>query len=1019
MITTVRNNAINRPSAVAVIDGDNRVTYHALWKQSSLLAHSLEQFGLSWEEPVGILFGPGLKTIMAQLAVLQVGGTCVPLDPQLIPERRLESMLEDVGVKTVIAEHVLPESFQVYRQVSADVSANLEGIAPLDFSEPLSHNHRTHILFTSGTTGQPKPVQIESHSIMHLATKAPVTPLEHTDKVAAFNNPGFDLSLFEIWVTLLGGATAVVVPHDVATDPGSLGPFLKAAGVTVLTTTAAVFEIIALSAPGTYSDLRHVLTGGNVANSKALLAVLADRPPGFVWNTYGPTECTNMSTMHLVTENEVHRRAVSIGRPIGDVELYLLGEDQKVILDAEVTGEIYIGGPGLSRGYLNRPRENPARFLTLPKSVLTGESTHDSSNIRLYRTGDIAQWRQGSGCLEFKGRLDNQVKLNGFRVELEEIESILRSHECIIAAIAVFQRQDTQYSMTSITAFLKAAEGRKVDLEELMQFCHLRMPMYMSPRDLVVVNEFPINSRGKVDRDALMANYMQGLCQKQSHDGYSKHRLGVSPNGISEALTIVQGIWTEILGVSEVTNDDDFLRHGVTSIQTAAMIALLKDRLGQSITMRELYQHRTPEALARRVSTRLRHIEALDQTNEWLMQAESVDRLQSNHPGPVKSAGRIFLTGATGFVGAHLLRALLDREAVIKVVCLVRPNGTKSPAQRLQANLERYDLWPGALDFRNKVEVVEGDLSLERLGLPEAKYSWLTNWTDTIFHLGAKVNFCDTYEQHFEPNVMGTSNMLRFAVTGRRKTFHYFSSIDVWGGTGFILGTTAVDEDECLKKHIHALRYDTGYAQTQWVCEQMVRNMRESGLPTIIYRAGFVIGNSGTGVSNPDDLFGRFIVSCIKMKTFPYLDIRMEWVTIDYMIEAVLHIASSDKNLGRSYHILSPDPMSSANMEKTCAIINEAGYRVRMVGYAEWVEQVDAWRRTEGSNPVAPLLPAMLEPVLGPYTRWEIGQYSPHYRASNTIEALRDRPDVVYKPLDAAILQKHIDWWNRKGFYDI
>ncbi|GLA77602.1 hypothetical protein AtubIFM55763_009792 [Aspergillus tubingensis] len=311
--------------------------------------------------------------------------------------------------------------------------------------------------------------------------------------------------------------------------------------------------------------------------------------------------------------------------------------------------------------------------------------------------------------------------------------------------------------------------------------------------------------------------------------------------------------------------------------------------------------------------------------------------------------------------------------------------------------MEKYDLFPDSLELSQKILVLEGDIGDEQLGLGPAQFNWL---------------------EHHRDNIKGTRNVLNAAALGRRKAFHYMSSIDVFGSSGMILGTRSIPEDSPLINHLPALRYDLGYGQSQWSAEAMVRRMQEKGPPIAIYRPGFIIGDSVTGASNPDDFITRWIVGCIEMGTFPrVVDMRFEYCTIDFVCSSVLRIASENKNLGQAYHILSPDRTKSLTVEDTITLLHEAGYPVRMIDYSDWVEQAVKSGTSEGS--LAPLMPVLQERVLGELTRWECAQFSPVYECTNTVRALAGCPEAQYKPFTIDVLRRCTAFWKRKGFSDV
>ncbi|CAG8908165.1 unnamed protein product [Penicillium egyptiacum] len=312
-----------------------------------------------------------------------------------------------------------------------------------------------------------------------------------------------------------------------------------------------------------------------------------------------------------------------------------------------------------------------------------------------------------------------------------------------------------------------------------------------------------------------------------------------------------------------------------------------------------------------------------------------VDDIELVPQGEANTEGRVFITDVTGFAGAHLLHRLMQRPSVKQIARLARRKKGLSAVTRIQQTLKRYDLWPSAFDQTQKLLVLEGDLADHELGLGTEKFTWLANWASYI------------------SNVKGTCNALRLASAGRRKAFRYMSSIDAWGPTGGVLGTKELYEDEPLERHIDCLRYDLGYSQSQWTAEAM---------------PGFIVGDSKTGTNNPDNFFPRLLVGCIQLGAFPRIDQRLEYVTVGYIIDSLMHIASDNNNLGKSYSLLSPDVRQSVDVEGTCAMLNKAGYDVKLVYYEEWVEQLS---KMPEDGPLAPLMPMFQEKVLGRLTRCE------------------------------------------------
>ncbi|RAK83815.1 NRPS-like enzyme [Aspergillus costaricaensis CBS 115574] len=890
--------AQKHPDAMAVLDGYQTRTNGQLLARATCLADRLQMKDkVEAEEPVGILLSPGLSQVVAQVAVRLVGATCVPLEPNQPPKRICE-LLRDVAVRRVIIEDLSTNRYQGF------------DLYPMGHLEPALFRHgshlvtqkvchqkedgRSHILFTSGSTGKPKPVQIQTSSILHLAMENNMTPLSHTDRVTAFNNPGFNLSLFEMWATLIARGTIVVLPKGVATDPSRLLAFLTETRASVMIIPTALFDVIASTAPNAFRTLRHVITAGEAVNPRAL-----------------------------------SRKVASMAKYV------LAGRESQLAIST--------GAVRMRKGFIQVLI--PHRY-TKGTGITDRTTVAGRSSVELYRTGDIGHWRRDKpGFLDYIGRRDTQVKHQGFLVELEEISRIMESS-----------------------------------------------PLVESRSELVTT--FPLTANGKVNLQALLDSYAQG--PRKGEAGRKRRIVNgtcISTNG-KDTRSALARIWEELLQVSHPTPEQDFFLLGASSIQAAALIALIQHRLERLITMDELHAHSRFSSLCDLLDTGQtpvedRHKNAPDHTSIWANDVDIVDDIPLAPDWDSAAEGRVFLTGATGFVGAHILRRLIERPGVKQIACLARARNGQSAVARMQKAMEKYDLFPDSLELSQKILVLEGDIG----GLGPAQFNWLVDWART-------------------------RNVLNAAALGRRKAFHYMSSIDVFGPSGIILGRRSIPEDSPLINHLPALRYDLGYGQSQWAAEAMVRRMQEKGLPIAIYCPGFIIGDSVTGASNPDDFITRWIVGCIEMGTFPRIfNMRFEYCTIDFVCSSVLQIASENKNLDQAYHIMSPDRTKSLTVEDTITLLHEAGYPVRMIDYSDWVEQAVKSGTSEGS--LAPLMPALQERVLGELTRWECAQFSPVYECTNTVRALAGCPEAQYKPFTIDVLRRCMEFWKRKGFYDV
>lgn len=998
------------PSSLAIEDGSRSLTYNDLLEKADTLGHVIKEH-LSEPEPeeaIAIISGPSIDMVIAQVALLRLNLTSVPLDSGL-PKLRIQEMLDDIKVRYAIATphfedlnlSIIPmptEACKIHREGSSSIRASLK------------ETSRSHILYTSGSTGKPKAVQIMSNSLIRLAQSTMVTPLKMTDRVALINNSGFDISLFEVWATLLSGATIIVVPRQTVIDPFAFRDFIAEKNLSVVFLTTSLFNATALACPPAFNKVRDVFTAGEIASPLAMRTVLeSGGPPERLWNTYGPTETTTFSTIQLVTLKEAQGQRIPIGQPTGDT-VFLLDENLMPITTDETLGEIFVSGPGISPGYFRRPMETAANFLNIPGENL-GLDTQEI--VRLYKTGDMAQWREySSKTLDFIGRVDRQVKQDGFRVELEEVEQTLLSSDWF-TTVVVQQLQTNEQVEPFLVAFvLSRVTG--IPKRRIFKWASDRMPPHMVPQDIMFCSSFPLTPNNKVDAKALEMKYREGYidAQKKARDDTRD----------SEFIAMVRDLWSSLLGIPVINDEDDFFVLGGSSIKSATLISKLRMKMGKTISMRALHQNSRFVEFVAYLNEFAEGTVATHQSEQWKKDSYMADDLNiitgETPEWLSENEGRVFMTGATGFVGVNFLTRLLRHPLVKEVVCLVREKNNTTPRTRVEQVMKKYNLWEGNDLTFSKLTTIDGDITKERLGLSQDNFSWLANWASIVFHLGAKVNFCEPYEAHFEANVLGTKYALQLATSGRRKSFHFTSSIDAWGPNGLILGTRRCLEDETLEPNLKGLPYDIGYAASKWASEQMVRRTRDRGLPAAIYRPGFVTGDSKSGAGNPDDFFARLMVGSIQIGAFPHLPRqRMEYVTADYVCDAMLHIASHNTNLGQSYSLVAPNPADSVNLEKTVNVINDAGYPVASIPYWDWVNRLHDPKNA--SNPLMPLMPLLQEKVWGDLTRFQTSQDTPHYDSTNTVAALADTPDIGYIPFSSEQLNRFLNFWSDKGFYHV
>ncbi|GFF79893.1 hypothetical protein IFM61392_10262 [Aspergillus lentulus] len=993
---------VDDPSAVAIVDEQGQsLTYEALHERAIELAQVLTREAFDAEERVGIVVQHGLWDAVTQVAIIYTGGTCVPLDP-LLPDQQIIDRLKPLGTRYVLVDEVnnkrnLPFALlpvELRRQHCKSFSTQ-----PSHFPVPTTMAHCTHLIHTSGTTSEPKAVQIAARSIAHVAHHTPSEPVRKSDVVGHGNSTSFDVALFDIWAALVRGAAIGVLSKPTILDIPAMAAAIRQLGITIMAITAPLVNLAAATCPTTFQPLRVVLMGGEAVNLRAMEAILTAGPPEHLMNAYGPTECCVYCLTHEITKDDVEAGKVSIGKPIGRNVCCVCDEEGRRVPDGE-EGELLVGGPGVSPGYVNQSDKSTKTFIYVAGMAdpRTGEP------YRMYRTGDMVRLRR-DGQHDFLGRQDHQVKVRGYRVELAAVDAALMKTGHFSEGLAMRIDSKEDGAGATLVAFVALqANARHNAVAVATKKLRATLPEYMVPH-IEVIPEMPLNAHAKVDRRKLEEMY---------HQRREKHLCAL--HGKARDMRTrdhLAHLWATILAtpVPEYADGDDFFALGGTSLQASLLISRIRQQFRTGISLLTLYDHSTLGQLAS-VIDRHRGTTMATVRNErslWLADTKLADGLQLPL-GPVidwrrKTEGRVFLTGATGFVGSFLLAEVLKMPDVHQVGCLVRAIDTATGLQRLQDSLRKYNLWQDT--FQSRLLPHCGSLENHWLGLGEHRFREIANWASVIFHLGARVNYTQPYSLHRPANILGTLNVVRLAATGRLKGLHYCSSISCYGPTGFVTGAKIIYEDSPLLPHLDALPYDHGYAQSQWAADQLLQRLVGRGFPIAVYRPGFVTGDYRTGACNPDDFFSRLIRASLDLGAYPALpNQRKEFVPVDYAVTAMLHISSSMSSLGHAFHLL-PERSGSVDMDAVMELLGQArGVMLQRVSYSEWIERLSASAHAS----LQPLLPMLAEKVHKGLTRWELYENMPTYDDTNTRQALKTYPGGLQcPPFDCALMKKYLD----------
>ncbi|HEU5383697.1 MAG TPA: amino acid adenylation domain-containing protein [Ktedonobacteraceae bacterium] len=573
------------PDAVAVCFEGETLTYLELNRRANQLAHYLRERGVGAQTLVGICVERSLAMVIGLLGILKADAAYVPLDPAY-PAERLAYMLQDARVAALLTTSVfLQKNLLVGEQechvIYLDTRDEQEHLARRPVTNPVSARepaNLAYVIYTSGSTGKPKGVQVTQRGLCNLLSWHQQTfAVTRRDRATQLASLSFDAAGWEIWPYLTAGAALCLVENEVRDTLPRLRSWLELQAITVLFLPTPLAEsFLAESWPGDSRSgaLRLLLTGGDQLRR----APLEDPPFVFV-NNYGPTENTVVTTSGIVEPMPVDARLPTIGYPIANTRVYVVDQYMQPV-PVGVTGELYIGGDGLARGYLNQPELTAERFVPDPFSNQPG--------ARLYKTGDLVRY-QADGSLDFIGRNDGQVKVRGFRIEISEIETVLRQHAGVKEAV-VMAREDTP-GEKRLVAYIVPQSEAPLTTQQLRQHLQARLPGYMVPAAIVTLEQIPLSPNGKLDRRMLPA--------PSSERPDLQERYMPPQNALEERLA---AIWAEILGIERIGIYDNFFELGGHSLLATQVIARIQSVFAVDLPLRSLFEQPVVAELAREIA---------------------------------------------------------------------------------------------------------------------------------------------------------------------------------------------------------------------------------------------------------------------------------------------------------------------------------------------------------------------------------------------------------------------------------
>lgn len=836
------SHALLQPQADAILSPSRTMTYGELLSESAALADDLIGRGLCPGQTVAVLMHKGWEQIVAVYGVLLAGGVYLPIDADL-PAMRQAALLQIGG-----ARHALTQPGSALDWLADAGIERIEILPGIRADFKLVHRHSlerdsgelAYVIFTSGTTGVPKGVMIDHRGAMN--TVAHINRLYGIgpqDRVLALSSLSFDLSVYDIFGVLGAGGALVLPDHGKGQDPLHWRELMDEHRVSLWNSAPQLMRMLmdSFSAGETgTAPLRTVLLSGDFIPLDLPERIRACHAGAKLISLGGATEASIWSIHYPVRTVDPAWTSIPYGRALPNQTVRVLDAALRPCPD-HVTGRIYIGGIGLAQGYWQDAQKTAARFITHP---ISGE--------RLYNTGDLGRYATDGNVL-ILGRDDGQVKIRGYRIELGEIEAVLTQHPAVRQAVVLAVGDQARHRQ--LAAYVVLADEAP-PVQELKVYLSQRLPDYMVPPHMMTLAALPLSANGKIDYRALPA-----IGAEADDAGPAL----LAPRNATEQTML--DAWSKIIPSGAIGVGDNFFELGGDSLLATQLVRAINSALpGFKLQMHELFENLTIELLAALYLQRQGTQPAADRQaasdDSPSMLADiraAIERfagLDFSAPAPARTRA-IFLTGAGGWIGSHLLAELLSATDA-QLHCLVRIQDKVDARRRLVDTMRRNGSeidpsWP------SRIVPICGDLALPDFGLNQSDWNTLAAETDAIYHFGASLNVLVDYAHLREVNVASTSTIVRLAAAHHVKPVFFASPMAV--SRRYLDGRQIVLPHEAT--HADPAGLLSGYAKSKWAAEQILSAAAERGLPVKIYRSSHALPSSRNGAAKPNDTFATVL----------------------------------------------------------------------------------------------------------------------------------------------------------------
>ena len=883
----------NNLDNIAVVCKNNKLTYKELNEKSNSLANFLCKKGVKQGDIIGVCLEKGLDLIISIWGILKCGAVYMPMYIGY-PKDRLSYMINNSAAKYIIINNNSASKLQIKNSIninSLDLNKNTDNLRI-----NINSNSMAYVIYTSGSTGKPKGVKISHKNLINFVysfNQYYNNSISSEDNFLSSTNIAFDVSIWEIFIPLLNGSTLIFNTEEIITDISLYCENIIKNKITALYIPPNILnEVHSILSEKAYRMINKLLVGVESITNTTLNKYIDLNPEIIIVNGYGPTETTICATAFVYKKDLSNTHVVPIGKPLYNNRVYILSQGK--LCPTNVPGELYISGDGVGIGYLNDETKTKKAF----------KNDIFDNTLNMYSSGDIA-YIGNDNNIHFIGRMDNQIKLHGYRIELNEIDYVVSRHPQISKSFS------TVYKNSIVTYYIS---NEKILTTDIKQFLKYKLPFYMIPNFFINLDSFPLTVNGKINTKKLPLPHIK------------ENSIYIAPTNKTEKLLCE--IWSKLFSKEKISITDNFFELGGDSLtaikfQTEALQHDIKINYG------DIFANPTIEQLAKKKLKKNNFEVDIDYNYTNLHKLISINT-EKNLPHIIhkKKPHGVFLLGATGFLGSHILDNLLTTTKAT-VYCLVRSKPSVSNMDRLQKTLNYYFGNKYDKFFGKRIIVINGDITLKNLGLENKHISNLESNINCVINSAALVKHYGDMEAFNNINIEGTQNIIDFCMKIKKKLYH-ISTISVSGISKF-----DNSHSQLLFKETNLFveqNLDNAYIYTKFKSEVLVLEAISKGLNATVLRLGNIFNRYSDGkfqVNFSDNAYLNRLKSFIAIGMLPdsFMKHAIDFSPVDFCADAIVKIVCTKNNFN-VFHIFNNNLITFSNV---IVFLNKLNYNICFV----------------------------------------------------------------------------------------